>query len=254
MFNYAVSALLFPLMPHVLERYGASGGYAVLGLILAVVLVVCARIPAGLPRSTVSMGTTLPPFPLRAAILSLGVSLAYWIGNGAVWAFIERLGHRASVAGPLVATILAAGQFASIGGALAASLLHTRLGRAAPILVTICVSVLSLALIGSASQVAAFASGALLFCFAWSSFLAYLGGVMSSQDGAGRIVALSVSSQTLGMAAGPAVAGALADSSGYGAVVVLGIACHLGALVLLIPLIMASSMASSADASARLTA
>jgi predicted MFS family arabinose efflux permease len=246
MFNYAVAAMLFPLMPHVLERYGASGGYVVLGLILGAVLLVCMRIPARLPCSTVAAGTAALPFPLRAATLSLGVSLAYWIGNGAVWAFIERLGHRASVAGPLVATILAAGQFASIGGALAASLCHTRLGRSVPILVTICLSVASLVLIGSASQAVMFASGALLFCFAWSSFLAYLGGVMASQDAAGRIVALSVSSQTLGMAAGPAIGGALADASGYGAVVLLGIACHIGALILLLPLVRARSAGASA--------
>jgi MFS family permease len=94
-----------------------------------------------------------------------------------------------------------------------------------------------------------FASGALLFCFAWSSFLAYLGGVMASQDAVGRIVALSVSSQTLGMAAGPAIAGALADTYGYGAVVLLGIACHVGALILLLPLV----MSRTAGARARLT-
>jgi predicted MFS family arabinose efflux permease len=244
MCNYAAAAALFPLMPYALQRFGAGGGYVVLGLLLCAVLLTCRRIPAGFSRDTLA-GSTPPPFPMRAAILSLTVSLAYWIGNGAVWAFIERLGLRASVSASLVGTILSVGQFAAIAGALTASALHTRLGRTAPILVTICLSVLSLVLIGLASRTTAFAAGALLFCFAWSSFLAYLGGVMSAQDESGRIVALSVSSQTIGMAAGPAIAGMLADTVGYGSIIVLGIACHVGALVLLIPLVLKRPAASA---------
>lgn len=69
---------------------------------------------------------------------------------------------------------------------------------------------------------------------------------MASQDEAGRIVALSVSSQTLGMAAGPAIAGALADAYGYGVIPLLGIACHIAALILLLPLVMARSAITSA--------
>lgn len=234
-FNYALAALLFPLMPYVLQHLGRGGGYAVLGLLLCAVLMSCTRIPAGTPPGAVT-DAALPRFPLRAAILSHSVSVAYWTGSGAVWAFVERLGLRVSPSESLIANILSLGQLAAIVGALTASLLHTRLGRTLPTVAAIGISVLSLVLIGVASHPAGFAAGTLLFCFAWPSFLAYLGGIMSAQDETGRVIALSVSSQTIGMAVGPAIAGMLADSFGYGAIVVMGIVCHAVALFLLIPI------------------
>lgn len=239
-FNYLLAALAFPWLPTVIERYGASGAYLALGALLAGALFLREE-PAAPPQSVLPVARDTPPFPLRMAAMSLGVSLAYWIGNGAIWAFIERLGLQASLDAQQVAAILSAGQLASIAGAVTAAVLHTRAGRARPLFGTISLSVLSLLLIASSANGTAFTVGALLFCFVWSSFLAYLNGLMSAQDSAGRVVALSVSSQTLGMAIGPAVAGGLADAVGYGAVVMLALACHATALVLLIALLQVRS-------------
>ena len=81
-----------------------------------------------------------------------------------------------------------------------------------------------------------FGIAVLIFSYIWPLFLAYLGGAMSMLDPAGRIIAMSVTSQTIGMAFGPAVAGVIAVHFGYVAIAVLGLACFAVAFVLLVPL------------------
>ncbi len=232
---YLAAALLVPVASAVILRLGADGGYYLLAILLSTVFVSVRLIPNSSIARPTERGV-LPPFPFRKGCMSAAVSVFFWIGNGAVWAFSERLGLLARLTHLQVAAILALGQVASIAGAGAAALLSTRLGRALPTFVAIALSILSLMLIGS-RQAEGFSVGALLFSFAWTLFLTYLNGVMSQQDSAGRVVALSVTSQTLGMSIGPFAGGLLFASFGYESIVKLGIGCHLFAAGLLAVLV-----------------
>lgn len=239
MFSYASAALLMPAAVWTLAHYHVVGGYIYLALLLCVVFVTVHRIPAsytGLRED----GTkhTLPPFPMYSAALSLGLSLLFWIGLGGVWAFIERLGVTAGLDHTAIGGVLSMSQIAAFAGAMTASLLHTKFGRTPLLAASIGAAILSVIMVGWASSIIVFTMGVLTFGFIWPLFLAYLGGSMAVLDPAGRIVAMSVTSQTIGMAVGPAIAGMLAGLFGYVAIAVMGLVCFALAFALLPPLLL----------------
>ena len=153
------------------------------------------------------------------------VSLVFWMGVGAIWAFVERIGLEAGIDRLMIGGVLSIGPFASVAGALTASVLHTRFGRVPVLVVAIALAILGAGLIGFGGTAPSFTLGFLIFSYVWPLFLAYLGGAMAAVDPVGRVVAMSVASQTVGMAIGPAVGGIVATHAGYGAITVLGISC-----------------------------
>lgn len=238
--TFGGSSLLVPAGVWMLARFNVGGAYVLLALLLLVVYVTAHRIPAALSGLREDGGRrSLPPFPMTAAVWSLGLSLFFWFGLGGVWAFVERLGVQAGVDQASIGRVLSVGPLASIAGALTASVLHTRLGRIPLLAASIVLAMLSVALLGWASTVSVFTAAVLIFSFIWPLFLAYLGGAMAMLDPAGRIIAMSVTSQTIGMAVGPAVAGVIAVHFGYVAITVLGLACFAVAFALLAPLMLA---------------
>jgi MFS family permease len=242
---YLLSALLFPASSVSIQWLGADGGYLLLAALLLSALASARVFPdTALVPPAKSDGGRLA-FPLGGALLSLSVSVSFWVGLGAFVAFSERLALDRGITGPQIAGVLAFAQFASIAGAITASMLHTRLGRALPTLGAMACALAGFVLLGRTAGFTGFAAAVLLIYYAWPLFLAYLNGTMSVQDRAGRIVALSVTSQTVGMAIGPAVAGVLVTSHGYSAVVALGLATSIVAMALLVPLVIATRRAGA---------
>lgn len=239
MLSYASAALLVPTAIWTLAHFDVAGAYVLLALVLLVVYVTAHRVPAtfsGLRED--GKQQTLPPFPMMAAALSLGLSLLFWIGLGGVWAFVERLGVQAGLDQTAVGGVLSLYPLASIAGALTASLLHTRFGRAPLLVASIALAMVSLVMVGWASSLTIFTLGVLTFSYIWPLFLAYMGGTMAVLDPAGRIVAMSVTSQTIGMAVGPAIAGVLAGLFGYATIAIMGLICFALAFAMLPPLLL----------------
>ena len=239
MTSYVSAALLVPLGIWTLVRFHVGGAYILIALLLCIVYLTAHRIPAaftGLREN--GEQHALPPFPMIGAVLSLGLSLIFWIGLGGVWAFVERLGVKAGLDQMAIGGVLTLYPFASIAGALTASLLHTRFGRTPLLAAAIGLAMLSAVMVGWASSITIFTLGVLIFSFIWPLFLAYMGGAMAVLDPAGRVVAMSVTSQTIGMAVGPAMAGLLAGRFGYEAIAVMGLICFVLAFMMLLPLVL----------------
>jgi len=244
--SFAGSALLVPAALWMLAHFNVAGAYVLLALLLLVVYVAAQRIPAAFSDLRGDgRHHTPPPLPVMAAVLSLALSLVFWIGFGGVWAFVERFGVQAGLGHAAIGGVLSIGPLASIAGALTASVLHIRLGRTRLLAASIALAMLSVVLVGWTSTMTAFTVGVLIFSFIWPLFLAYLGGSMAVLDPAGRIVAMSITSQTIGMAIGPAVAGVLAGHFGYVAIALLGLVCFTAAFALLAPLV--SKVRATAD-------
>jgi MFS family permease len=241
---YLAAALLFPLSSLVIHWMGADGGYLLLAALLASALATAWVFPDTALKVPVKADGNRLAFPLGGALLSLSVSTAFWIGLGAFVAFSERLALDRGITGAQVAGVLASAQLASITGAFTASLLHTRIGRAIPTLAAMGFALAGFVLLRGTSGLIGFAVAVLLIYYAWPLFLAYLNGTMSVQDRAGRIVALSVTSQTIGMAIGPAIAGVLVSRHGYSSVISLGLGTSIAAMALLVPLVIATRRAS----------
>ena len=233
---YAAASAFFPLASFVVAHYGAAGGYALLTAALATAWITGRLVPDSESKARGAGSAPKAPFPLFAAAISLGLSTAFWVGDGAVWAFIQRLGLSSGASTSEITAVLTVSQLAFIGGAAVASALHTRFGRAAPTLAAIVLTAASAAMVGGTHGLVIYGLGVFSFCFAWVLFLTYLNGTMAAQDPAGRIVALGVTSQTVGMAIGPAVAGSVVNGFGYAAVMPTALVCYAVAIVLLLVL------------------
>lgn len=247
MTTYAGMALMVPGGMWAITQAGASGSYIFLAVILAAVYGLVLRIP-GTPGGFRSTGRSqsLSSFPFLTGGLSLMVSLVFWMGVGTIWAFVERIGLEAGIDRLMIGGVLSIGPFASIAGALTASILHTRFGRAPILVAAIALAILGAALIGFGGTGTTYTAGFLIFSYVWPLFLAYLGGAMAAVDPLGRVVAMSVASQTVGMAIGPAIGGVVAMHLGYGAITILGIFCFAATFPVLGLLLLRSRAAAQA--------
>lgn len=221
MTTYVCMALLVPAGIWALARGGVAGGYILLALLLVAVYVMVLQIPGTV---TGFRGKGSPsPFPWVGGTLSLSLSLVFWVGVGAVWAFVERIGVDGGISKLVIGSVMTMGPVASIAGALTASILHIRLGRGPLLAASISLAIIAVAMIGLVGSATSYTAGFLIFSYVWPLFLAYLGGAMAVVDPAGRVVAMSVASQTIGMAIGPAIGGMVAGHFGYIAISILGI-------------------------------
>jgi predicted MFS family arabinose efflux permease len=242
MASAAAGALFFPTATALVGAFGVRGAYLFVAALLLPVYALLGSVPV---RRAARRHGSVERFPIGPAAVSLSASVIYWIGTGAVWAFIERIGVAAGLAEATIGAILAASQITFVLGAFSASLLHTRIGRAIPAAAGVLLSILALGLIRVATNGPGFGAGVLLFTFGWMFFFPYLTGTMAAQDASGRIAVLGVPSQTLGLALGPAIAGFLIRGSDYGTVILFGGAAYLVAILVLLPALLGAPRAAA---------
>jgi predicted MFS family arabinose efflux permease len=231
---YAGAALLMTGGAWSLAHFHVRGIYIFMVLLLFVAYITVSLIPrsfTGLQGDNNSH--VLPSFPLVEGGLCLGISMLFWVGLGAVWAFLERLGQQSGVSPEAIGYVLTFYAVAGFAGALSSSILHTYFGRLQLLIASITGALLSVALIGWVSGLFPFAAGVIMFSYIWPLFLTYMGGTMAAIDSAGRVVAMSVSSQCIGMALGAAIGGELSGRYGYISIPVISMVCFLLALALL---------------------
>jgi MFS family permease len=81
-----------------------------------------------------------------------------------------------------------------------------------------------------------FISAAMCFYLAWVFGLPFLMGIIAALDPHGRAATLGIVMQNVGLAAGPAAAGALATGLQYRPVAHIGLALYVLALLIAVPL------------------
>lgn len=232
--SYLASAAMMAVGTWAVAAFHVKGAYGLMSLALIAIFLTARNIPYAIEDvSEDAKVEQKSSFPMKEGLLTLGLSFVYWIGMGALWSFVERLGMQASLTLSEIGAALSLGQLTSIAGALMTSLLHIRYRRLPVLAVAISLAVASVILLGWSGSLIGFMIGVCTFSFIWPVFLAYLGGIMATLDRGGRIVALSVTSQTLGMAVGSAVGGTMSDQFGYVAVPVSATFCFILCLVLL---------------------
>lgn len=140
--------------------------------------------------------------------------LLVFIGDGAIWAFLERIGAAAdsrSLGGSLVSASLIGG----VLGSLAGGVLGIRWGYVLPMTLAIGVSILSVILFALYQQPAVLILAALINGFGWNFGIAYRMGLVAELDISGRYTVLVPAMQTLGNTIGPASAGLLIEMGGF---------------------------------------
>jgi predicted MFS family arabinose efflux permease len=170
-----------------------------------------------------------------AAWMGLGAFLAYFVGQGAIWAFVGVIGVRGGVDLQAAATGLAVAMLAGLCGAGMAAVLGSRSGRLGPLMLGLLMALTSLTLLSLPLDAVRFAVATCLFQVAWNFTIPYQLAVIAGADPTGRMVGWTAFASLAGSAIGPAIAAVALDAAGVVGVLWLGAAFCILSFCALIP-------------------
>ncbi|MGH8325875.1 MAG: MFS transporter [Steroidobacteraceae bacterium] len=230
----AASLLLYAVMPAVIASWGIAG---VFGAYLCLALPGFALL-AWYPHGTPAPRTVAAPASSlgAGAVLCLTAILLSHLAHGGIWAYMQRFGAASGISAALTARALGYAAFAGLLGGVLVTLLGTRWGRALPNAAALVLSAASALLVATGRTPGSFVTAAMCFYLAWVFGLPYLMGILAALDPQGRAATLGIVMQNIGLAAGPAGAGALAAGSQYRTVAHVGFGLYLLALLIIVPL------------------
>lgn len=228
------SALILFALPSVQEWVGTRPVFGGIGAAALLSLWPAAWMPASPPgTSRPGEGRFTIHWPM--ALLSLSGVLLYFVAQGAVWSYFERIGHANGIAPQAIGTTLALSSVAGIAGALLAALLPARSGRAWPLLGGALISLASFQLLAGQVTTTRLVISGLAFNLGWNFCQPILSGICASADRGGRIVCAMGSIQTIGYGLGPAIAAALLVDGRYDPVIHMAMGFLAVSLLVVLP-------------------
>lgn len=222
-----------PLIAH-WQLPGAFVGIALLGLCT---LPFAWRLrPLGTAGST---GSTHRKPSANHAISLLGLTSVtlFFIVQGGIWAYLERIGDYSHLSPDFIGMFLAVSMGISFLGPLTASILSTRFGRLPPFLLTLVFQVGALALLLGNITPWSYAVAASVFVFFWNYINAYQAGAIAAVDASGRYVVIVATASALGLAIGPSLAGPLIGHGGMAQLLYAGMALCLVSFLMMLPVL-----------------
>ncbi len=231
-----VASVAFPSMPLVLAKWGTTGAYLVAAtLVLPGLALLRWFPPRGLAPAVREGGERPVVWPVLLALVAM---LVYFIAQGSVWAYLERMGVASGLDVAVVGKILGGAALAGMAGAALVSWLNVRIGRAKPVFFGVLCSVASLLLLVQGWGAEAYAVAAMTLNLTFFFSGPYLLGTMAALDTQGRVVVMGLVMQSIGGAAGPALAGLIIVGDNYLSVGWLGIICYVLSLAMFLPVML----------------
>lgn len=232
--SLTVGALNVQLLPLFISSFGSQGLFLNLALysLVAFIILMLAVYGNKISLSNMQLNqktehNALSPYKhdLRFVGLLIGFVLfanfLYFVGQGGLWSFFERLGQQQGVSLTNIASALSASLVAGVLGGLTATLLNEKLGQLLPIGVAICCGLLSVFVLHNWESKNAFLLAACLFNYGNNLGHAYLLGVIANYTNGPNLTVLGGAVQTLGQASGPLVAGLIVTKTDYSNVILL---------------------------------
>ncbi len=224
----SVSTLGYLLLPGIRERWGIDGFLLSLILLGVTAFVAVLLLPTrGLDRRSASAnGQTA----LLTGVLALTGALLFFMAQGGLWAFLERLGLASDLTTKSIGTALAVSSVFGILGGVAKNWIADFSGPLSPFYFVVAGELLMLALFAINPGFVVFAIAVCLLQFCWAMGMASFLAAFNTIDASGGLVLLLMSIAKVGYALGPALMGWLIVGGNYqpvlfatGALVVVGI-------------------------------
>jgi predicted MFS family arabinose efflux permease len=201
----AVSAALLASLPVLQAAFGSPWVFTGIGVVTLTSAVLLMWLPSCNPAAA-AWQEGGKAFSMRLAVSGLVGVFLYFIAQGAMWSYFERIGAASGVDPVIIGQAMGLSSFAGVGGALLAASICTSFGRILPLSVSGAASLLSYWLLrGHVTPSALIASGILLN-FAWNLAQPLLSGLCANADVRGRVVVAMGCIQTVGFGVGPALA------------------------------------------------
>ncbi len=218
-----VSAALLAILP---ALQAAVGSTAIFCAVAALALMTCAVLPWLPSQSPALSGHGSGTFTFSRALSVSGLAgvFLYFIAQGALWSYFERIGAASAVAPASIGEAMGLSSFAGVGGALLAVFVASRFGRLLPLVGSGVVSILSFWMLRGHVTATALIVAGILFNFAWNLAQPLLSGVCAEADSKGRVVVAMGCIQTIGFGLGPALAATVLAGHDFSPVVWLSTA------------------------------
>jgi hypothetical protein len=194
------------------------GVFAILGGSFFSSVLLCRFLPNAPARTSTAAGDGKPE---PAAWIGLAATLTYFMGQGAIWAYLELLGQKGGVARQAVANGLSIATLTGVLGPIAAAFVGPRYGRTLPLTIGLGIGLLALYLFSLPGGGLRFGIAASLFNVAWNLNVPYQTASIAAVDGSMQVVALTASAALAGMSIGPLLAAATLGNAGYDGLLML---------------------------------
>ncbi|WP_019530615.1 MFS transporter [Dasania marina] len=149
-----------------------------------------------------------------AMLIPLTGIAIYFLGQTAIWAFLQRIGDAKSLDHNYISYTIALVLILCSLGAFAASWLGTRLGRNIPLLIASALFIGSIAGLYLFDSAAAYFIAVLVYSCAWNFALPYQLLAVNAADPSGKMASLIPTFQNIGGTLGPGIGGVLITQSG----------------------------------------
>jgi predicted MFS family arabinose efflux permease len=232
------AVLLFTLPVTLIPDYGFAGvAYGVLITCLLLFPLLLTLPAHGLKeRDSVDdtiMHAEMAALDSRRIWAALIATFLFFSACSGMWAFIERIGDGLGFAGETIGTLLSVTLLFATGGSLLTAWLGQRFGNVRPFLVSACAFLLALPVLGLSDTFAPYALATCLLTFAIGMGLPFAVAEVAALDVDGRFVILSVPAIGMGAMIGPGLAGILADTGGFGPVLLAAAGAIVAAILLM---------------------
>lgn len=213
-----VSSAGYLLLPSVRAAWGVDGYFIALVILGFTAFLSLMFFPArGINRKS---GRTKQENTFLTGSLALGGALLFFMAQGGLWAFLERLGLAAALSTTQIGIALAISSYLGIVGGLAKNWLAGSLGMLSPFVFVIVGELIMLALFAIGAGSIMFAVAVCLLQFCWAMGMASFLSGLNVIDSSGGLVLLLMSIAKAGYSLGPAMMGWFIVGDDYSGVLI----------------------------------
>ncbi len=243
--SLTVGAINVRVLPLFLEAAGVTGLFVNLSLYGVLALAgsfwVQQQSIGGSDTSTADRSAQTGRFAIAAVPLLFLIiaNYVYFVGQGGVWSFLERLGIQQGIDLTGIASALSLSLIAGVAGGATAGWLDLKLGRVWPLIAAMAFALISIGVLFQFPGSMTFTLAACLFNYGNNLGHPYVLGFAAEIDSSSRLTVLSGALHTAGQATGPLIAGLIVTANDYSNVLWLGCAAFAATLLLFLPVMAA---------------
>lgn len=215
----ALMVAAMELFAYVSEHWGYVGVYGALAVCMVAVVGFLFKLPQHAdaePHTSMEHPHAHRGLFSKASIFMLVAMFAFALRDTMMWAFAERIGLAAGYKAAALGSLFSIQAVIGIVGPLVASVIGSRSGLKAPVLLGIVMTgIVTFTILQSSTAMIPYTLGVLGISGTYFYALSYLTALAAELDTQGRVVAASGGFLVAGVAAGPAVSGYLIVHGGY---------------------------------------
>lgn len=175
-----------------------------------------------------------------ASIMLLAIMI-FLAQQGALWAYVERIGNSSGLSGTFIGLCLGIATLTGFAGASMVAWIGSRGTRLKLLLAGTAIQIISLTGLSGQPSAGLFLVAAAVLALCWNVINPIQLGILSDLDSSGRALALSATATGLGMALGPTIGALSLDSEGYDTLLKVVGFLAIFSLALMIPMIRISN-------------